>query len=501
MSDGLQQVINYMIPAVGTPRGYFWSGVLTAAPVNIDFRNVSGGGIDGQVFRPSGVFIDNTQGTGPLTIVVNEIGYQMICLEGELLNLQFPAPIDCTVSFVGDGQATIAFVDFPVLPYRNLAVAPGAAIWGTIAGILSDQTDLQSALDAKITEPGGQTEGDVLTIVSGVPKWEVPTGGAAAFADITGDAYDNANLGAYLTEGIQKAQWSSITGTISSNAALQAELDAKTADPGANGVVVRTGVNTSVNRTITGTTNQVTVTNGDGVSGNPTISLDSDIAAIGANATNGLITRTGSGTISARTITGTANKVTVTNGDGVSGNPTLTLPDALTLVTPTCTGLLDATGGQIKFPATQVPSSDVNTLDDYEEGNWTPTIAFATNGNLSVTYSTRIGTYIKIGRRVQFTFEIVTSAFTHTTASGNLRVTGLGITSSSAQGNAYSSVTFGGITVAGYTQLNSTLAASAALVEFTASGTAVAPIMLTTTHVPTGGSVVLAGTITMYAGA
>lgn len=223
-STGLQQVINYMIPAVGTPRGYFWSGILDASPVTIDFRNVSGGGIDGQVFRPSGVFIDNTQGTGPVTIVVNEIAYQMICLTGELLNLQFPAPVDCTVSFVGNGQATIAFVDFPVLPYRNVASAGGAALWGTIAGFLSDQTDLQAALNAKISEPGGQTEGDVLTIASGVPKWEPPVGGAVTFADITGDPYGNANLGAYLDDGFTHAQWGLVTGTLSDQTKLWATL-------------------------------------------------------------------------------------------------------------------------------------------------------------------------------------------------------------------------------------------------------------------------------------
>lgn len=219
--NGLQQVINYMIPAVGTPRGFFWNGILTGAPVTIDFRNVSGGGIDGQVFRPSGVFIDNTQGTGPVTIVVNEIGYQMICLEGELLNLQFPAPVECTVSFVGDGQTTIAFVDFPVLPYRNVATAGGGALWGTIAGILSDQTDLQVALDAKISEPGGQTEGDVLTISSGTPKWEPPAGGGGvAFADITGDAFDNVNLGDYLNDAFAQATWGQINGTLSNQTKL-----------------------------------------------------------------------------------------------------------------------------------------------------------------------------------------------------------------------------------------------------------------------------------------
>lgn len=172
MSNGLQQVINYMIPAIGTPRGYFWSGVLDAAPVNIDFRNVSGGGIDGQPFRPSGIFIDNTQGVGPVTVVINEISYQIVCEAAASLHLQFPAPVELTVSFVGDGQATIAFVDFPVLPFNsaggggggmaNPMTTAGDIIIGTVDGV-------------PVRLPIG-ANGEVLTVTAGVPSWE-PAGG------------------------------------------------------------------------------------------------------------------------------------------------------------------------------------------------------------------------------------------------------------------------------------------------------------------------------------
>lgn len=53
--------------------------------------------------------------------------------------------------------------------------------------------------------------------------------------------------------------------------------------------------------------------------------FDADLAALAANSTDGLWAHTGAGTGSARTITGTAQKITVTNGDGVSGNPTITI--------------------------------------------------------------------------------------------------------------------------------------------------------------------------------
>jgi len=58
-----------------------------------------------------------------------------------------------------------------------------------------------------------------------------------------------------------------------------------------------------------------------------------------------------------------------------------------------------ANGTGITFPATQSASSDANTLDDYEEGTWTP--AFSFDNNTGITYSSRIGKYTKIGRLVQ----------------------------------------------------------------------------------------------------
>jgi len=65
-------------------------------------------------------------------------------------------------------------------------------------------------------------------------------------------------------------------------------------------------------------------------------------------------------------------------------------------------GSTSANGIGITFPATQSASSDANTLDDYEEGTWTP---IANNMSVSgtVTYA---GTYIKIGRLVHVTMSI-----------------------------------------------------------------------------------------------
>jgi hypothetical protein len=75
---------------------------------------------------------------------------------------------------------------------------------------------------------------------------------------------------------------------------------------------------------------------------------------------------------------------------------------------PTTIGVGNATpstsGAGITFPASQSASSDANTLDDYEEGSWTPEIRFGGNAT-GVTYSAnRNGRYTKIGRIVTVSF-------------------------------------------------------------------------------------------------
>jgi hypothetical protein len=67
--------------------------------------------------------------------------------------------------------------------------------------------------------------------------------------------------------------------------------------------------------------------------------LDATLTALAAYNTNGLLTQTSADTFTGRTITGTANQVVVTNGDGVAGNPTLATPQNIhTGASPTFAG-------------------------------------------------------------------------------------------------------------------------------------------------------------------
>ena len=91
------------------------------------------------------------------------------------------------------------------------------------------------------------------------------------------------------------------------------------------------------------------------------------------------------------------------------------------LAAPTFTGLVTANGGQVKFPSTQSPSSNANTLDDYEEGTFLPTVYGDSTAGVG-TYLRQAGSYTKIGRLVAFNLIIETSAHTGT---GNIMIGGL----------------------------------------------------------------------------
>lgn len=110
---------------------------------------------------------------------------------------------------------------------------------------------------------------------------------------------------------------------------------------------------------------------------------------------------------------------------GGTGSGALVFGTGPTIDAPVITGLTDisgATAGQIKFPATQNASTDANTLDDYEEGTFTPGVTFG-GGSTGITYTTQTGVYTKIGRLV---FGVVNVTLSNKGSStGAMVITGL----------------------------------------------------------------------------
>lgn len=127
-------------------------------------------------------------------------------------------------------------------------------------------------------------------------------------------------------------------------------------------------------------------------------------------------------------------------------------------------------------------------LDEYETGTFTPSLTFATPGDLSVAYSTRSGFYTVAGNVVFINFTIITSTFTHTTASGNLRMSGFPFTvsASTTSFRHLGPVEWQGVTKANYTDVNIAPVGAATYGNFQACGSAQNVSTVSVADVPTG---------------
>jgi len=105
------------------------------------------------------------------------------------------------------------------------------------------------------------------------------------------------------------------------------------------------------------------------------------------------------GTPSSGTVTNLTGTASI-NINGTVGATTPTTGSFTTMKASTGAAVGGATPGTggLAFPATAVAVADANTLDDYEEGNWTAAFVPSTSGTITLTAAT--GTYVKIGRSV-----------------------------------------------------------------------------------------------------
>jgi len=200
-----------------------------------------------------------------------------------------------------------------------------------------------------------------------------------------------------------------------------------------------------------GGTGQSSFTNGQLLIGNSTgNTLTKATLTAGSNIT--ITNGTGAITIAAASSApgGSTTQVQYNNAGafgGISGVTTdgTRITHATTLSVGAATP--STSGAGITFPATQSASTDANTLDDYEEGTWTPTVIGSTTAGTG-TYSSQLGRYTKVGRLVSLEVYLIWSAHTGT---GNLQFSNLPFTVNSS---VNSGVSIGYFETIGLTALN-----------------------------------------------
>jgi hypothetical protein len=179
-------------------------------------------------------------------------------------------------------------------------------------------------------------------------------------ATLANSRYLSVGSGITLTDnGAQSNYVISLTGAISNLNAL------------GTGIVAKTGVSTLANRTITAGTVGLSLTNGDGVSGDPTVSLTGAPLSLAQTVGSGMLA-INSGTVITRQVTGTANEITVVDGTGASGDPVISiannpvLPGTASVKVPSgTTGQRPAgSNGQIRY------NTSNNEFEFYENSSW-----------------------------------------------------------------------------------------------------------------------------------
>ncbi len=124
-------------------------------------------------------------------------------------------------------------------------------------------------------------------------------------------------------------------------------------------------------------------------------------------------------------------------------------------------------------------------------GTWTPTLDFATPGNLSVSYANQAGSYRRIGSLVYVNFRL-TCTPTYTTASSYLKIGGLPFAASGGAANMHGRVgVFTSNTAnlsypAGRTCVTMSAIEGTTYMYLVADGSAAAAVILTAAQVPSG---------------
>lgn len=174
--------------------------------------------------------------------------------------------------------------------------------------------------------------------------------------------YVGATNGLTLTDGGAQGLFN-----ISTTGALLSLVNSST------GIQVKTSATVLTSRSIAAGTTGLSVADGSGVAGNPTVSLTGAPLNLANLSANGLLTIQTSGGVGSTSIQGTSSQITVVNGNAVSGAPTVSLAD-----NPVLPGAASATlpiGATSDRPVTPVNgmlryNNTIGLFEGYINGAW-----------------------------------------------------------------------------------------------------------------------------------
>jgi hypothetical protein len=161
------------------------------------------------------------------------------------------------------------------------------------------------------------------------------------------------------------------------------------------GIVAKTGSVTVEARTLTASGLGLSITNGSGVTGNPTFALTGQVADLANISTPGILASNGSN-LNPRVLLGTAGEIDVADGNGAAGNPTVGLADnpvipgtgGVKLPTGTTAERNPNTNGYLRY------NTDLQVFEGYANGSWQTMVVggvSSVNGSGGVTGLTVTG--------------------------------------------------------------------------------------------------------------
>lgn len=343
-SGGTLYADNIVVSSAGTING------ISISAFTGDYLSLSGGVMTGD-FTAQTITID----TNKQINTTNGVAFIELDSAGVANNVLIqsnPSLTDASIFLDGPNKNTILYGDsidlFPASRFRvndglggyELPIADGSTGY-----VLT--TDGAGVASWQPIAGGGITSLNGLTTAS--QTFAVGTTGTDFTINSTTSTHTfNLPIASALNTGkLSSTDWS----TFNSKQAGDPTLTALAAF-NSNGIMVQTAADTFTSRTLTAPAAGITISNANGVAGNPTFALANDLAALEGLASTGFAVRTAADTWAQRTITA-GSCISVTNGNGVSGNPTIALTGG------TLSGALTVTGN--------LTTNSNLTCDDFEQ--------------------------------------------------------------------------------------------------------------------------------------